>query len=152
MGDVPDHLPGAVPGSWTLSRGCVHFDADLDCTPAKRRPGVPYGNLHHRRCLGNHVSILSACLTYILTSTHLYMVALSKLLQSVGHLEQNFYTPKQQNSSSQQQTKTRILYLVHCFLVLPRIYSIWPYILHDASYTILEILLHDKKNTESLRP
>lgn len=59
VGDVPDHLPRAVPGSRTLSRGSFHFDADPDCTPAERRPGVPYGNLHHRGRVGNHVSISS---------------------------------------------------------------------------------------------
>lgn len=57
MGNVPNHLQGAVPGSWALPCGGVRFDAHPHRSPTGCRPGVPDGYVYHRRRFGHNVRL-----------------------------------------------------------------------------------------------
>lgn len=55
LGNLPDNLPGAVPGVGTLSPRGVRADAYLDRPPRHGAAGVPLRHLYHRRRPRHHV-------------------------------------------------------------------------------------------------
>lgn len=152
MGDVPDYLQGAVPGSWALSGGSFHSDADPDCTPAERRPGVPHGDLHHRRRFGNHVSTSQP------VSRMTYQHKQAFEVQSPRHIhffssQPKFHNPKQFRLLTKKQHAQR----KHTSLVCCRQRRKIAQPPHDVSGMILEIMhwntreiprLYDRNNTQ----
>lgn len=57
VGNVPNHLQGALPGAWALPCGGVRFDARPHRPPTDRRPGFLDGHVYHRRRFGHHVRL-----------------------------------------------------------------------------------------------